>query len=205
MKQQALAASLVAGLFLSIAPASAAQGPAWLYLTPGTRAVLGTDGQDAPQAIVCPSAKAYSGEMSTCFDGAEGTIVVIDSTFPSGKCDEKTLVEIHSVSGKKWHGFAAISAMYPLIPPDTILKIKANDSSHLTISSDRKAAENSGTDLGASATIKIVAFEPTYEAREILATIVSGPHAGTRGWIDGANMTLPDGRPAVVPLCPAPQ
>src|SRR5579862_8096988 len=46
--------------------------PKWLYFDPGTRAYLGTNGQDAPVAIVCPNAKDYANrQMSGCTDRDE--------------------------------------------------------------------------------------------------------------------------------------
>jgi hypothetical protein len=198
---RALAIALLAAFTPAAQPVLAAETPpAWLYATPGSHALLGTDGQDAPQAIVCPSAAAYKTMSGSCFGGKESTPIVIDAVVPTdGTCDARALLQIHATDGS-WRGFANIEAVYPAIPAGTVLQIRTSDPV-ATISSDKKASQGSGTALTSASTVKVISFVPAYQDRDLLVTVVSGPHTGLRGWTLAA-YTSAAGRQAAVILCP---
>jgi hypothetical protein len=191
-------------------PVRAEAPPGWLYATVGSRALLGTDGEDASVAIVCKTAQDYrtmeSGKTmpdNSCGSRAEGTAIVIDSIVNErATCDQhRTLLGIHAVDGS-WKGYAAITAVYPLIPTGTVLTLKAISSMpRASIAKDRSLNPNDGTDIGASATVKVVSFKPTSFDRDLLVTVESGPHAGLRGWT-WLVQTLIAGKETDVILCP---
>jgi len=183
--------------------------PAWLYAIPGTRAVLGTDGEDNPVALVCKTAQDYdtmdSGKTipeNSCEGRTEGTIIVIDSIVPEGAtCDQaRALLGIHAADGS-WKGYAGSGAVYPLIPTGTLLTLKRFDTMHATIANDRSVNQYGGTDVGNSATVKFISFKPSSFGRDLLVTVESGPHAGLRGWTFLAQ-TLVAGKDAYRIFCP---
>ena len=197
-------------LLATTIPVRSEAPPAWLYATVGSRALLGTDGEDASVAIVCKTAQDYrtmeSGKTvpESCGSRAEGTTIVIDSIVNEGKtCDQhRTLLGIHAADGS-WKGYAAITAVYPLIPTGTTLTLKPLASmSRASIANDRKAGPEGGTDIGTSATVKVVSFKPTSMDRDLLVTVESGPHAGLRGWTFLVQ-TLIAGKETDQMLCPA--
>jgi hypothetical protein len=190
-------------------PVRAETPPTWLYATPGSRALLGTDGEDASVAIVCKTAQDYrtmeSGKTmpESCGSRAEGTTILIDSIVNEGKtCDQhRTLLGIHAVDGS-WKGYAAITAVYPLIPAGTTLTLKPIASmARASIANERNAGPDGGTDIGTSATVKVISFKPTSMDRDLLVTVESGPHAGLRGWTFLVQ-TLIAGKEADQMLCP---
>jgi len=171
-------------------PVRAEAPPAWLYATVGSRALLGTDGEDASVALVCKTAQDYrmmeSGKTmpESCGSRAEGTTIVIDSIVNEGaKCDQhRTLLGVHAVDGS-WKGYAAITAVYPLIPTGTILTLKPLQSmQRASIANASHVGVEGGTDIGTSATVKVISFKPTSFDRDLLVTVESGSHAGLRGW-----------------------
>ncbi len=202
--QRAILIGALAGVaFCAGSTVRARDLPAWIYATPGTRALLGTDGEDAPTAIVCNSPAAYKAQTEgACFRRKEGTVVVIDAIAPQGANYNQlhTLLRVHAENGS-WHGYADIGAVYPMIPPSTVLTLKPVDSQRATLANQRAVNPDGGTDLEKSATVKVVAFDPTYEDRDLLVTVLSGTHAGMRGWTY-AVQTVVGGREANVSLCP---
>ena len=192
-------------------PVRAEAPPSWLYATLGSRALLGTDGEDASVAIVCKTVQDYrtmeSGKTmpgDSCGSRAEGTTIVIDSIVNEGKtCDQhRTLLGIHAVDGS-WKGFAAITAIYPLIPTGTPLTLKPLASmARASIANERNTGPDGGTDIGTSATVKVISFKPTSIDRDLLVTVESGPHTGLRGWTFLVQ-TLVAGKEADQMLCPA--
>jgi hypothetical protein len=206
----ALCASLAVALLCAV-PVRAEAPPAWLYATLGTRALLGTDGEDASVAIVCNTAQAYrtmeSGKTTpenSCGSRAEGTTIVIDSIVNEGTtCDQhRTLLGIHAVDGS-WKGYAAITAVYPAIPTGTTLTLKPIAlMPRASIANDRSIGPEGGTDIGTSATVKVTSFKPTSFNRDLLVMVESGSHAGLRGWTFSVQ-TLIAGKEADQILCPA--
>ena len=173
--------------------------------------MLGTDGEDAPVAIVCKTAKDYrtmeSGKTmpdDSCGSRAEGTPIVIDSIVNEGAtCDQhRTLLGIHAVDGS-WKGFAAITAVYPLIPTGTVLTLKPIQSmQRASIANERSVGPEGGTDIGSSAMVKVVSFKPLTFDRDLVVTVESGPHAGLRGWTFVVQTSIA-GKETDVILCPA--
>jgi hypothetical protein len=87
----AICGSLIVATLSTAAPAGAEAPPAWLYATVGTRALLGTDGEDVPVAIVYETAGDYKAMISgktvpdkSCGSRPEGTVIVIDAIVPEG-------------------------------------------------------------------------------------------------------------------------
>jgi hypothetical protein len=205
-------ATLVFAALLAPVAVRAGTPPAWMYATPGTRALLGTDGEDAPVAIVCKTAHDYATMESgttmpanSCTDRAEGTLIVIDSIVPKGaNCDQaNALLGIHAVDGS-WKGYAAIDAVFPLIPAGAIMTLNGSSPQRTTIASGRGAFGAGAPVIGSSATVKFVSFKPASFDRDLLVTVESGPHAGLRGWTF-LEQTLVAGKEADRILCPAPK
>jgi hypothetical protein len=172
--------------------------------------MLGTDGEDAPVAIVCKTAKDYrtmeSGKTmpdDSCGSRAEGTPIVIDSIVNEGAtCDQhRTVLGIHAADGS-WKGYAAITAVYPLIPTGTILTLKPTSTMRrASIANERSVEPDGGTDVGSSATVKVVSFKPLTFDRDLVVTVDSGPHAGLRGWTFVVQTSIA-GKETDVILCP---
>ena len=142
----------------------------------------------------------------SCGSRAEGTTIVIDSIVNEGAtCDQhRTLLGVHAVDGS-WKGYAAITAVYPLIPTGTVLTLKPIQSmQRASIANERNAGPDGGTDIGSSATVKVVSFKPTSFDRDLMVTVESGPHAGLRGWTFLVQ-TLVAGKETDQMLCPVPK
>ncbi len=139
----------------------------------------------------------------SCGSRAEGTTIVIDSIVNEGAaCDQhRTVLGVHAVDGS-WKGYAAITAVYPLIPTGTVLTLKPIQSmQRASIANERNAGPDGGTDIGSSATVKVVSFKPTSFDRDLMVTVLSGPHAGLRGWTFLVQ-TLVAGKETDQMLCP---
>jgi hypothetical protein len=203
---RAFAASGLAAVLLSIAtPALAQAPPAWVYATPGTRIVLGTNGQDSDIMMVCNSPDAMRAmAQNACSGRKEGTPVVIEAVVPAPgkKCsDPKTVLRIHASDGT-WHGFVDMDSVYPLVPAGTTLTLKSpNAGQPLTLATNRQTGDDQGTRLEDSVTVKVIAFSPGYEVRNLHAVVLSGAHAGKQGWID-AFMGFAGKTAAFTLLCP---
>jgi hypothetical protein len=78
-----------------------------------------------------------------------------------------------------------MDSVYPLVPAGTTLTLKSpNPGQPLTLATDRKTDDDHGTRLEDSVTVKVIAFSPGYEMRNLHAVVLSGAHAGKQGWID---------------------
>lgn len=183
------------GKLVSMSSRTIARGerfPQWMYIVPGARAFLGTDGEDAPVAIVC----GRPGKVNdSCTGRDEGTPIVIDGIVPSGKpCTNETSLKVHAANGS-WKGYVGINAVQAPIPAGTLLEL--NTSRQPEMSEMFGVQRNVDKDPGRAidATLRVIRFDPktndpSGSTRDTFVTVTSGSRAGSQGWVFASATTL---------------
>lgn len=161
--------------------------PGWLYIEPGRRAYLGTDGEDAPVAIVCPTVKASKrGPAGGCDFRAMGTPIVIASIGSNGyPCDHSTQVQVRAAD-RSWNGYVNVDAIEPAVPPGTLLQIRPDPDRPgvQPFGIGRVPYKDSGIAMN-GATVRVIAFDPKApdNTRDTAVAVTTGARAGTQGWV----------------------
>lgn len=166
--------------------------PQWLYIEPGARAFLGTDGEDDAVALVCP--KPIEANES-CIGRTEGMPIVIDAIAPAGEpCTHNTKLKIHAVDGS-WKGYASIDAVQAPIPAGALLELRTPPQSEpfQAFATRRNVTKDPG--IAIDATLRVVRFDPrtndpSGSTRDTLVAVTSGSHAGAQGWVFSSATTV---------------
>jgi hypothetical protein len=177
--------------------------PAWLYLVPGTRAFLGTDGQDAPVASVCGSVMAVDKRtFGRCPDRAMGTPIVIEGLADGGyPCDHSTQVHVRAADGS-WSGYVSVDAVEPAVPHGTLLKVERFAEDPQPFGTRRSVDKDPG--IASDATVRVDGFDPKApdRVRDTRVTVTSGAHVGKNGWVLLYDTILDDVPVPPVMVCP---
>lgn len=166
--------------------------PQWMYIVPGARAFLGTDGEDSPTAIVCDEPGIFN---DSCTGRDEGTPIVIDAIASNGKpCTFGTSLKVHAANGA-WKGYISINALQAPIPAGTLLGLQTPPQAEAfqMFGTRRNVTKDPGTAL--DATLRVVHFDPktndpSGSTRDTLVSVTSGALAGSRGWVFAEATTL---------------
>ena len=108
---------------------------------------------------------------------------MIDAAIPNAAVGghPNGLGRIHAADGT-WSGYVALSALMPAIPAGALLVLRPVPDQAATVAEHQSDAPDKGIDLGSLAKVVVISYAPVADGRDLLVTVSSGPHAGTRGW-----------------------
>ena len=185
---------------LAISPVVAAHAgvPAWAFARPGTSGYIGDDGKDAATTTACPTVEGTErylrdGNDTGCKQLSEGTPIVITGVIPK----KNYAIVGFRAGGDARTYFSDLGSLKPAIPIGlSVLLRRAQGDIPLVLAVGQRD-QDGGVDLGSSARARVLRFDPrAFDARDVEVTILSGTHAGAKGWIYARQALLADGLPA---------
>jgi hypothetical protein len=88
-----------------------------------------------------------------------------------------------------------LGGVHPVIPPGTLVHLKAEGSNTIRLASAQNAELDEGPDLGGKATMKVLRYDPSTGERDLHVTVLGGSLAGRSGWVFSSEAHGDDGEP----------